>query len=118
VAERKTQTRRAATRQRGAASGGPDALGRLNDSIDAAQAALKDLRSEMSRGSRDLLKDLDKTLRDARKNLGRTSRRIAKDLDEVQQAARGKRTTTARRASSSRGTTRRRSAARSASAKK
>ena len=106
MAERKTQTRRPATRQRGAASGGPDALGRLNDSIEAAQAALKDLRSEMSRGSRELLKDLDKTLRDARKNLRRTSRRIAKDLDEVQQAARGKRTTTARRASSSRGTTR------------
>ena len=83
MAERKTQTRRPATRQRGAASGGPDALGRLNDSIEAAQAALKDLRSEMSRGSRDLLKDLDKALRDARKNLGRTSRRIAKDLDEV-----------------------------------
>jgi ABC-type transporter Mla subunit MlaD len=118
VAERKTQTRRPATRQRGAASGGPDALGRLNDSIEAAQAALKDLRSEMSRGSRELLKDVDRTLHDARKNLGRTRRRIAKDLDEVQQAARGKRTTTARRASSSRGSTPRRSAGRSASAKK
>jgi hypothetical protein len=118
VAERKTQTRRRATRQRGAGSGGPDALGRLNDSIEAAEAALKDLRSEMSRGSRELLKDLDKTLRDARKNLGRTSRRITKDLDEVQQAARGKRTTTARRPSSRRGTTPRRSAGRSAGAKK
>jgi ABC-type transporter Mla subunit MlaD len=118
VAERKTQTRRPATRQRGAASGGPDALGRLNDSIEAAQAALKDLRSEMSRGSRELLSDVDKTLRDARKNLRRTSRRIAKDLNEVQQAARGKRTTTARRASSSRGTTPRRSGGRGASAKK
>jgi ABC-type transporter Mla subunit MlaD len=118
VAERKTQTRRPATHQRGAGSGGPDALGRLNDSIEAAQAALKDLRSEMSRGSRELLKDIDKTLRDARKNLGRTSRRIAKDLEEVQQAARGKRTTTTRRASSSRGTTPRRSAARGSSPKK
>lgn len=118
MAERKTQTRRPATRQRRGGSGGRDALGRLNDSIEAAQAALKDLRSEMSRGSRELLKDLDKTLRDARRNLGRTSRRIAKDLDEVQQAARGKRTTTARRASSRRGTTPRRSAGRSAGAKK
>ena len=104
MAERKTQTRRPATRQRGAGGSETDALGRLNDSIEAAQAALKDLRSEMPRGSRELLKDVDKTLRDARKNLGRTSRRIAKDLDEVQQAARGKRTTTARRASSSRST--------------
>lgn len=118
MAERKTQTRRPATRRRGAGSGGPDALGRLSDSIEASQAALKDLRSEMSRGSRELLKDLDKTLRDARKNLGRTSRRIAKDLDEVQQAARGKRTSTARRASSRRGTTPRGSAGRSAGAKK
>jgi ABC-type transporter Mla subunit MlaD len=109
----------AATRRRsGAARGTPDALGRLNGSIEAAQAALKDLRSEMSRGSRELLKDLDKTLRDARKNLGRTRRRIAKDLDEVQQAARGKRTTTARRASSRGGTARRRSAGRSAGARK
>jgi hypothetical protein len=95
-----TLTRRPATRQRGAAGGGPDALGRLNDSIEAARAALKDLRSEMSRGSRDLLKDLDRTLRDARKNLGRTRRRIANDLDEVQLAARGNRTTTARSAGS------------------
>jgi ABC-type transporter Mla subunit MlaD len=118
VAERKTQTRRPATRRRTGTAGAPDALARLNDSIEAAQAALKDLRSEMSRGSRELLKDVDKTLRDARKNLGRASRRIAKDLDEVQQAARGKRTTTARRASSRRGTTQRRSAGRSASAKR
>jgi len=118
VAEPKPQTRRPATRQRAGAGRTPDALGRLSDSIDAAQAALKDLRSEMSRGSRDLLKDLDKTLRDARKNLGRTSRRIAKDLDEVQKAARGKRATTARRASSSRRATPRRSAGRAGSAKK
>ena len=118
MAERKTQTRRPATRRRsGAAKSAPDALGRLSDSIEAAQTALKDLRSEMSRGSRELLADVDTTLRDARKNLRRTSRRIAKDLDEVQQAARGKRTTAARRTSTSGGTTRRRSSGRRASAK-
>jgi ABC-type transporter Mla subunit MlaD len=118
VAERKSQTRRPATRQRGAARGGLEALGRLNDSIEAAQAALTDLRSEMSRGSRDLLKDLDRTLRDARKNLGRTRRRIAKDLEEVQLAARGKPTSRPRRAGSTGGTTPRRSAGRTGSAKK
>jgi ABC-type transporter Mla subunit MlaD len=108
MAERKTQTRRPASRQRTAASrGAPDALGRLNDSIEAAERALKDLRSEMSRGSRELLKDVDKTLRDARKNLRRTSRRIAKDLEEVQKAAQGRRTTSAQRGASRRGTTRR-----------
>jgi hypothetical protein len=108
VAEQKAQTRRPAPRRRtAAAKGGPEALDRLNDSIEAAQAALKDLRSEMSRGSRELLKDVDKTLRDARKNLRRTSRRIVKDLDEVKQAAQGKRTTTAQRGAPRRGTARR-----------
>jgi ABC-type transporter Mla subunit MlaD len=107
VAEQKTQTRRPAARRSGGSRATPDALGRLNDSIEAAERALKDLRSGMSRGSRELLGDVDRTLRDARKNLGRTSRRIAKDLEQVQQAARGKRSTTARRATSGRGTARR-----------
>jgi ABC-type transporter Mla subunit MlaD len=84
VAQRSTKTG-------GRASGpGQQALERLNDSIEAAQAALKDLRSEMSRGSRELLKDVDTTLRDARKNVRSISRRVATDLDQVQQAARGK----------------------------
>jgi ABC-type transporter Mla subunit MlaD len=105
VAERKTQTRRTGgSRRTGAGRGRADALDRLNDSLDASQSALKDLRSEMSRGSRELLTDVDKTLRDARKNLRRTSRRIAKDLEEVQQAARGKRTATAAKGSSRRRT--------------
>jgi ABC-type transporter Mla subunit MlaD len=119
VAERKTQTRRTGTSRRaGGGRGRPDALGRLTDSIEASQGALKDLRSEMSRGSRDVLRDVDKTLRDARKNLRRTSRRIAKDLDEVQQAARGKRTTTARKPAASRRTSARRSTGRRSTARK
>jgi hypothetical protein len=71
----------------------------------------------MSRGSRDLVGDVDKTLRDARKNLRRASRRIAKDLEEVQQAATGKRTTSGRKGSSRR-TTARHSTGRSSTAKK
>lgn len=79
------------TRKTGSRSAGDKALETLNDSIDAAQAALKDLRSEMSRGSRELLKDVESTLRDARKNLRSVSRHVSQDLDEVQQAVRGKR---------------------------
>jgi hypothetical protein len=71
-------------------SGGDKALERLQDSIDAAQAAVKDVRSEMSRGSRELLKDVETTLRDARKNLRRVSRLVSKDLEDVQQAVTGK----------------------------
>jgi hypothetical protein len=71
------------------AAGRAKSLERLQASIDAAEAALKDVRSEMSRGSRELLKDVEKTLRDARKNLRRVSRRVSKDLEEVGQAVRG-----------------------------
>ena len=72
-------------------------LDRLHDSIDAAEAALKDVRSEMSRGSRELLKDVETTLRDARKNLRRVSRRVSKDLEEVGEAVRGRSETTRRK---------------------
>jgi predicted nucleic acid-binding Zn-ribbon protein len=94
VAQTSTRTKRGGTTaSRKAAAGGPGhkSLEGLNDSIDAAQAALKDLRSEMSRGSRELLKDVDTTLKDTRKNLRSVSRRVAKDLEEVQQTVAGKR---------------------------
>jgi hypothetical protein len=78
-------TRRGATKSDGAA------LDRLGASLDAAQDALKDLRGELSKGGRELLKDLDVLVRDARKNLRGARRTLVKDLDEVQKAATGKR---------------------------
>lgn len=82
---------------------------RLNASVEAAQAALKELRGELGRGSRELLQDVDVTLRDARKNLRRVSRQLVKDLEQVQQAAAGKRAgaqpTKATRRNPSRGAT-------------
>jgi hypothetical protein len=65
---------------------GSAALERLQASIEAAETALKDLRGEMSRDSRDLLKDLGRTLTDARRNLTRSRRRIVKDLEHIEQA--------------------------------
>jgi hypothetical protein len=76
--------------RKGATSGGP-ALDRLGGSIEAAQEALKDLRHELSKGGRDLVRDLDVLLRDARKNLRGVQRTLIKDLDEMQKAATGKR---------------------------
>ena len=78
------------TPRKGTTSGG-SALDRLGGSLDAAQEALKDLRRELSKGGRDLLKDLDALLRDARKNLRGAQRTLIKDLEEVQKAAAGKR---------------------------
>lgn len=91
MSQKGTQTtRRSSTRKAGARGRGDKALERVNDSIDAAQAALTDLRSEMSRGSRELLKDVETTLRDARKHLRNVSRHVSKDLEEVQHAVAGK----------------------------
>ena len=58
------RVRSGASRARGA---GDEALDRLTRSVEAAQDALKDLRKEVSRGTRDVLKDLDTTLKDARR---------------------------------------------------
>src|SRR5271156_4085899 len=73
------QTRRA--KQAGSA-----ALDRLRASIEAAENALKDLQGEVSRDSRDLLKDIGKTLKATQRNLNRSRRRIAKDIEHLEHA--------------------------------
>jgi hypothetical protein len=79
------------TAQRGKSTSDDAALDRLSGSLEAAQAALRDLRRELSKGGREVLKDLDALLRDARKNLRGTRRTLVKDLEEVHKAAAGKR---------------------------
>lgn len=77
-------------RVRGGASratgAGQVAFDRLTQSVEAAQAALKDLRNELSKGTRDTLRDLDTTLRHARKNLRSMSETVTADLEKIQQA--------------------------------
>jgi hypothetical protein len=73
------QTRRA--KQAGSA-----ALDRLRASIEAAETALKDLQGEVSRDSRDLLKDIGKTLKATQRNLTRSRRRIARDIEHIEHA--------------------------------
>jgi len=53
--------RSGASRARDAGQG---AFDRLTQSLDAAQAALNDLRKELSKGTRDVLQDLDTTLKE------------------------------------------------------
>jgi uncharacterized protein YukE len=65
---------------------GQTAFDRLTQSVEAAQAALKDLRKELSKGTRDVLEDLDTTLKDARKNVRSVRRTVARDLEQVQRA--------------------------------
>lgn len=116
------QTRRA--RQAGNA-----AFDRLRASIEAAETALKELQGEVSRDSRDLLKDMAKTLRTTRRSLTRSRGRIVKDLEQIQQAlVKGKsprpaakrpaaKRATAKRATAKRATAKRATAKRAASAK-
>src|ERR1039458_8715251 len=73
------QTRRA--KQAGSA-----ALDRLLASIEAAEAALKELPGEVRRDSRDLLKDIGKTLKTARRNVIRSRQRIVKDFEQIEKA--------------------------------
>jgi ABC-type transporter Mla subunit MlaD len=56
---------------------------RVEDALAAAQDAVKDLRGDLSRSRRVLVKDLDKTLKDARVSLRRVRTTLVDDLDEV-----------------------------------
>jgi hypothetical protein len=65
---------------------GQGAFDRLTQSLEAAQAALGDLRKELSKGTRNVLDDLDTTLKDARKNARSVRRTVTKDLEQIQHA--------------------------------
>ena len=98
----KKTARRSTTRKRSQ----PRALSRLEKSIDAAHGALKDLRTELGRGGRDLLKDLEKTLGDSRKSLRSLSNTVTKDFEKLQKAATPRRAKkTARKRAGARKTT-------------
>ena len=80
----------ASSRRAKPASKGNNPVDRLDDAIAAAQDALKDLRGDLSRGRKALVKDLDKTLKDARGNLRRVRGTLVEDLDEVGRKLTGK----------------------------
>ena len=108
----------AAVRRQGRRVAGPKAISRLEKSLEAAELALKDLRRELGRGGRDVVKDLDRTLKDSRKNLRSLSRTVARDLGALQKAAtRGTSPTTARRTASARPGAKRASRGRSATSR-
>ena len=102
---------------------GQGAFDRLTQSLDAAQVALNDVRKELSRGTRDVLQDLDRTLKDARKSARRVGRTVTRDLEQIQHAlATGKpaepRSARARRPAARPTTRRRTTAAKAAPARK
>ena len=65
-----------------------ESLERLRTSLEAADAAVKDLRSGAGKGSRDLIRDLEQALEHARSNASRVSNAVAKDLEGLQAALR------------------------------
>jgi hypothetical protein len=56
---------------------------RIEKSIDAAEAAAKDLRAGAAKGSRDLVRDLERALRNAKANARRAGRAVSKDIDKA-----------------------------------
>jgi hypothetical protein len=64
---------------------GNTALDRLQTSIEGAESALKDLRREVGRDSRDRLNDLATTLKSARRNVTRSRQRIVKEMETIEQ---------------------------------
>jgi hypothetical protein len=84
--QRTTATRAVRGGASGARDAGQTAFDRLTQSLEVAQAALKDLRRELSKGTRDVLDDLDTTLKDARTNVRNVRRTVTKDLEQIQQA--------------------------------
>jgi len=60
-----------------------DSMERLNRSIDAAEVAVKDLRTGAAKGTRDLVRDLERTLKHARANAQRVGKAVSKDLRDA-----------------------------------
>lgn len=79
----KTSSRSRATKPKAKSNKNSKPVDRVEDAIAAAQDAVKDLRGDLSRSRRVLVKDLDKTLKDARVNLRRVRVTLVDDLDEV-----------------------------------
>jgi hypothetical protein len=80
-------------------------LDRLQASIEGAESALKDLRREVGRDSRERLNDVATTLKSARRNLTRSRQRIIKEMEGIEKSLmKGKKRATSKRATSKRRT--------------
>ena len=75
---------------------------RLNRSIDAAEVAVKDLRSGVAKGSGDLVRDLERTLRHARANAQRVGKAVTRNVERAVRAERARRRAPTRTSSSRR----------------
>jgi ABC-type transporter Mla subunit MlaD len=63
-----------------------DGLARVNETLDAAQEALKALRKDLGAGGRSLLKDVEALLKSARRDTGKLSRAVQADLEALGRA--------------------------------
>ena len=61
-------------------------LDRMNDSLDAAQKAGKALRTDLSKGSRDLLKEIERMMAATRKDVTKLNKAVRSDLADLQKA--------------------------------
>jgi hypothetical protein len=97
-------TRRTGSRSRSSGAGtSHKAWGRLTKSIDTADDALRELRKELGRGGKEVLKDLEKALKDSRKGVGSAQKSAAKNAEKLQRVVTtGRKTKPTRSSASSR----------------
>ena len=81
----RSRTTRARSTQR---KGGHPALNRLNTSLDSANKAIGDLRGDLGRGGRDLVKNVEKLIKDARKEGDKLNKSLRTELDQLQERLR------------------------------
>ena len=55
-------------------------MDKVSRSLEAAEAAVKDMRAGADKSTRDLIRDLETTLKHARTNARRVARAVKKDL--------------------------------------
>lgn len=77
------QKPRASSEQAGRMEAG---LERLEASLDAAQDAAKALRRDVSRGSRDIAKNVEAMLAGTRKDAAKLAKAVRRDLTDLQKA--------------------------------
>src|SRR3954470_10258749 len=76
---------------------------RLTKSIDTAEDSLKELRKELGRGGKEVLKDLEKALKDSRKSAGNAQKTASKQAEKLARVVTtGRKTKPARSSSSGR----------------
>jgi hypothetical protein len=83
---RKRSSAAKATRPRADGDHARETLERMADSLEAAQEAGKALRGDLGKGSRDLLREIERMMQATRKDVVKLNKAVRADLADLQKA--------------------------------